>query len=43
MFISYTDCLAMVYCDSLFKSVSGATASEFCMGGGGVYTTVSLV
>lgn len=41
MFISYTDCLAMVYCDSLFRSISGAL--EFCVGGGGVFPIVSLV
>lgn len=36
-------CLAVVYCGSLFRSISVATTSEFCVGGGGVFPIVSLV
>lgn len=43
MFISGTDYLAMVYCDSLFGSISGATNLEFCVDGGGVFPVLSLV
>lgn len=34
MFLFCTVCLAVVYCDSLFRSISVVTTSELCVGGG---------
>lgn len=40
IFLSFTVCLfvclAVFYCNSLFRRISVATTSEFCVGGGGV-------